>query len=411
MSKARTYILPIPVRGEASIFPMSAMPPRYALKMQNVYISENGGVKGVDAPMKNDMSAVANLGGSPPATAFKAHVHKGRVWMIERLNKLLATYSALNNPEDYTTANNAGYMDFKFLLPEGEELLDIITYIDLLVFFFKNYIAIYSGTNPTSSGDFALVQLIKGAGIAATDMAQMSGTDCIFLSQSGVKTLKQVVTTGDLNIGDASEALAPVLRSEIANASRFAATHYPKLGWLLLLIGSTVWIYQYTYKAWVRMVGADVLGMFGTTDGRLYLCGTGFLYQYDSGKTFAGVNIKWIWETAWLTLAKGLKAFLKLMEVITFPDTETTVNVQLSYDMNLSTMEHYMSFQSQPLNLQYIDAITDWDEVINFDEILYNIVRIPLFGAGKSVKMIFSNESAVDVEINDVKLQYTTGGL
>src|SRR4030067_447701 len=341
MSKARTYILPIPVRGEASIFPMSAMPPRYALKMQNVYISENGGVKnvpgyakintssagaqllsgfefkktdgsaqiltagggniykldtgnvltaiktglntdaearftvmnnlcimvnGVDAPMKNDMSAVANLGGSPPATAFKAHVHKGRVWMIERLNKLLATYSALNNPEDYTTANNAGYMDFKFLLPEGEELLDIITYIDLLVFFFKNYIAIYSGTNPTSSGDFALVQLIKGAGIAATDMAQMSGTVCI---------------------------------------------------------------YQYTYKAWVRMVGADVLGMFGTTDGRLYLCGTGFLYQYDSGKTFAGVNIKWIWETAWLTLAKGLKAFLKLMEVITFPDTETTVNVQL----------------------------------------------------------------------------------
>src|SRR4030065_270914 len=293
MSKARTYILPIPVRGEASIFPMSAMPPRYALKMQNVYISENGGVKnvpgyakintssagaqllsgfefkktdgsaqiltagggniykldtgnvltaiktglntdaearftvmnnlcimvnGVDAPMKNDMSAVANLGGSPPATAFKAHVHKGRVWMIERLNKLLATYSALNNPEDYTTANNAGYMDFKFL------------------------------------------------------------------SQSGVKTLKQVVTTGDLNIGDASEALAPVLRSEIANASRFAATHYPKLGWLLLLIGSTVWIYQYTYKAWVRMVGADVLGMFGTTDGRLDLCGTGFLYQYDSGK-------------------------------------------------------------------------------------------------------------------------------
>src|SRR4030067_574335 len=347
MSKARTYILPIPVRGEASIFPMTAMPPRYALKMQNVYISENGGVKNVPGYAKintssagaqllsgfefkkNDGSVVANLGGSPPATAFKAHVHKGRVWMIERLNKLLATYSALNNPEDYTTANNAGYMDFKFLLPEGEELLDIITYIDLLVFFFKNYIAIYSGTNPTSSGDFALVQLIKGAGIAATDMAQMSGTDCIFLSQSGVKTLKQVVTTGDLNIGDASEALAPVLRSEIANASRFAATHYPKLGWLLLLIGSTVWIYQYTYKAWVRMVGADVLGMFGTTDGRLYLCGTGFLYQYDSGKTFAGVNIKWIWETAWLTLAKGLKAFLKLMEVITFPDTETTVNVQL----------------------------------------------------------------------------------
>src|SRR4030067_239249 len=215
--------------------------------------------------------------------------------------------------------------------------------------------------------------------------------DFKFLSQSGVKTLKQVVTTGDLNIGDASKALAPVLRSEIANSSRFAATHYPELGRLLVLIGSTVWIYQYTYKAWVRMVGADVLGMFGTTDGRLYLCGTGFLYQYDSGKTFAGVNIKWIWETAWLTLAKGLKAFLKLMEVITFPDTETTVNVQLSYDMNLSTMEHYMSFQSQPLNLQYIDAITDWDAVINFDEILYNIVRIPLFGAGKSGKIIFSN--------------------
>ena len=171
--------------GEASIFPLLGMKPKYSLKLQNCHISERGGISkingdrkvnsaaesgitfkngfkfvktdgtvyylvagggkifrmdptgntlteihsgldatarvrfsamndicimtnGVDAPLKtSDASTVSALGGSPPTTSFKSHVHGGHVWHIERNNRMLATCSDLNDPETYTVGNEA----------------------------------------------------------------------------------------------------------------------------------------------------------------------------------------------------------------------------------------------------------------------------------------------------------------
>ena len=167
--------------------------------------------------------------------------------------------SALNNPEDYTAALDAGYLDFAFVLKRGDELLDMFTFLNMLVFFFRDHIAIFSGSNPTASGDFALQQLIEGCGVVGTDTVQGLGTDCAFLYNSGVKSLRQVVTTGALNLNDVSEHIDPVIMPDIAGnaGGRWASAHYPKMRCYFILIGNTVWGYSYTWKAWFRMVGTD----------------------------------------------------------------------------------------------------------------------------------------------------------
>jgi len=191
-ARKRTEILRLSdlTGGEASIFPVLAMNPKYSMRMQNCQISERGTIakipgyvkvnttscgvtlkkgfefkktdgttvilsagdgkifsgtgesltevhtdldgsakvrfaamnsqciacNGVDAPLiSTDGTTWTALGGSPPATAFKPHVHKGRVWMLERTNKMLATHSSLNNPAEYT-GGTSGYIDFKFVL-------------------------------------------------------------------------------------------------------------------------------------------------------------------------------------------------------------------------------------------------------------------------------------------------------
>lgn len=356
-------------------------------------------VNGVDAPMKFDGTTVSNLGGTPPATAFRAHVHKGRVWMPERTNKLLATHSALNNPEDYTTATNAGYIDFKYVLGEGDELVDIKSYIDLIVFVFRNHIVIYSGTNPTSSGDFTIVQKITGVGAVDSDASLELGTDFAIVHPQGVKSLRQVVTTGNLNIQQAnlSDKIDLTIQGAIkaSTTGRYSIAHYPALGWLLILIDNVVWIYSYKWKAWGRMVGADVFGMFNTDDNKLYLVGTGFLYEYGSAWSLDGAPMEVIWESAWLSFINSAKKVsLKDAEIRFYPGDATTVHMNMRYDLTAG-----MSENSRDIAIEQAPSLMDqpvtgtWEETMLFDHGKTDPIFVPLFGEGRTAQWILSNSS------------------
>lgn len=476
--------------GEMSaVLPVTKLPPKYAVRLQNCHVSENGGIakipgyakvnttsvekklttgfefkkndgttqilsagegtiykegaggeltaiktglntsakvrfastgtlcimcNGVDAPMKYNGTTVSALGGTPPATAFLPHVHKGRVWLLERTNKMLATHSALNNAEDYTTANDAGYLDFKFTLRKGDELLGIKSYVDLIVFWFRNHIAIYSGTNPTSSGDFALVQLIEDTGIVETDAALALGAELPFVTKTGIKTLKQVVTTGSLNMGNLSERIDPTLQAEIkANTDNiYAVAHCKDRAWLMFLINDMVRLYSYTWKAWARMVGADVYGMFTTSAGEVYLCGDGYLYKYNSGWTFAGVKPSEIWETGWVPLSKsGVTIYPKTAEVSNLPGAIATVKFQLGYDWNIFS-DNDREFTLEPMPSLMDTEVTDiWDNVFLLDHDRYVPTKFPVFGGGKTAKFIFTNTSDLGpIELNQIVLQAVVGG-
>jgi hypothetical protein len=362
---------------------------------------------GVNAPLKYNGTSITTLGGSPPATSFKTHVHKGRVWFIERNNKMLVSHSALNNPE-----SQEGYIDFQFVLKRGDELVDMFTYIDMHVFMFKNHIAIYSGQTPSgTNSDYRLVQLIEGSGALTTNVTLNVGTDLFFLSAGGVKSLTQVVTTGNLNVGNISTLIDPQFLKDVAEANEFSAAYYPKLNWGLLKVGSKIYIYSYALKAWTRIVGADCNFMFSASDGKLYFCGNGFLYEYGIGRTFAGVNPIMQWDTAWIQLTNfGNKASLKLAEITIYTDKDTTVTLFYAYDV--SPFDTMLLIQVKDSNNLTIDGITDWDSIPALE--LHNTpdaARIPIFGRGRTMQLKFKNDSDADIEIVDIVLQLTQGGL
>lgn len=413
----------------------------YFSSMNDVCIITNG----IDRPLKYDGNTVSTLGGSPPQTAFKSHVHKGRIWMIERSNKMMATHSALKKIEDYTTANEAGYIDFSFVLKRGDELLDILSYIDLLVFFFRNHIVIYSGTDPTAQGDFRLAQLIEGVGIVGTGAVITAGTDLSFITDSGIKTLRQVVTTGSLNMNDMSEVIdISLMRAIRGNTSNYySIAHYRKNGWLMFQIGDSVWIYSYKWKAWGEMVGADVVGLFGTNSGDVYICGSkGYGYKYGEGWDFAGDRIYMIWETGWFHLSSnGNRCYPKIAEFNSIIGLLPRLNIITRFDTGLpapDTVTQYKTQFSASLMDQQVDdiwervfylddsyndavispyAIDDnpsstWDESVFMDIYSYEPLRIPLFGKGKALQMIILNNSkAGPIEMNEIILQAMVGSL
>jgi hypothetical protein len=347
--------------------------------------------------MKYTGSTVSALGGTPPGTAFKSHVHKNRVWMLARADKMIAYHSALNAAEDYT-GTGAGYLDFKYVLKQGDELVDIITYIDLLVFIFKNHIAIYSGMTPSgTSSDFQLVQLIEGVGAVNTGVTVPIGTDLAILTPQGVVTLRQTVSTGSLNMGSLSKAIEPTIRIALNTSGAICGAHYKKYGWLLFLIGTTIYGYSYIWKSWFRIVGADAGWLFNSSTGALYIAGDGDVYAYDSGWGFGAGNISMVWDTAWLRVARGEVeyAYPQVLEMLTRPKLDATIGLSVQYDLRYSMDENMTSFKLSS-DLPAIDGLQDFDGIEEIDGVLpYELVRVPLFGRGRIMKLRFSNNSTV----------------
>jgi hypothetical protein len=363
-------------------------------QMNDIVIIGNG----VNPPMKYDGTTVSTLGGSPPETGYKPHVHKNRVWWLDKTDKMLAYHSALNNPEDYT-GTGSGYIDFKYVLKVGDELVDILTYIDLLVFVFKNHIAIYSGTTPSGTdSDFRLVQLIEGVGAVGTDATVPFGTDLALLSHQGILKLTNVVNTGDLKANSLSSNNEHSLRAvinTITSATSLASVHYKKYGWLLYLIGSTIYGYSYFWKAWFRIVGADANGL-DVAGNNLYIPGTGYLYQFDSGYSFNGIAPIFLWKTAWIQIAKGsnMIGYPKILELSHNLQTQVEIGISAEFDFRNANIENVTSFVlgEAPIAL---DSVAVFDDLNPLDGAVlpYETVRVPLFGKGRLMRLCFSNTS------------------
>lgn len=384
-------------------------------QMNDVLVFGNG----VDAPQKYDGTTVSDLGGLPSSTLFtKPHVHAGRIWWTDSVNRMMAYHSALRAVEDYTTASNAGYIDFSFVLPCGDELQDIITYVDLLVFVFRNHVVIYSGTNPTTSGDFAVVQIISGVGCVSPNSTLPLGSDLLLIHDTGIKSLRQIVTTGNMTIGDVSKPVATSIQREIkyalANGSDFSTAHYPKRGWSCFLINGVVWIYSYIWKAWGRMVGADVFGLFNLMDGSMYLCGSGLLYNYGGYWSFDSEPINMQWESVWVAYSgRSFKGYPKIMEMMFGKGVNISLDVMLSHDMNAVMPGNIQTIQTKP-GISFMDSEQQetWDEAFFMDSVTeFGPLRLPVYGSGKAVQIILSNISTKGpIEWNNILIQGIIGG-
>jgi hypothetical protein len=118
---------------------------------------------GDTAPQKYDGAALGALGGSCPVASHVA-VWQRRAWLIQGKTTSAfpwrVYYSALNNPEDWTTADNAGYID----LPNtGSAVTALIPAGDLLYIFTER--EAYAITGQTNF-DFNVTTLSQTIGCA-----------------------------------------------------------------------------------------------------------------------------------------------------------------------------------------------------------------------------------------------------
>lgn len=121
------------------------------------------------------------------------HAAFGRIWAGNITeNKTTVYYSQLLNGAQFS-GSGSGLLDIGAIVGSNDEIVAISSHNNYLVIFCTNNIVIYQGADTPTTSAFMLADVINGVGCIARDSIQQTGTDLIFLSKSGVRSLNRVV--------------------------------------------------------------------------------------------------------------------------------------------------------------------------------------------------------------------------
>ena len=139
----------------------------------------------------------------------------GRLFVADvASNSYTLFFSDLLDGDDFH-GGSSGSLDVTTVWPTGyDEIVALREFNDFLVIFGKRSILLYSGASSPST--MTLADTITGIGCIARDSLQAIGTDLIFLSDSGVRSLGRVIQEKSSPIGDISVNVRDTLMTAVS---------------------------------------------------------------------------------------------------------------------------------------------------------------------------------------------------
>ena len=179
------------------------------------------------------------------------HSAFGRLWAQKAdtgTGQNIIAYSALLDETHWSTgAGEINVLGTAGAVATGyDELVAISSFDGFLVAFLKNSIVIYD--SPEAPGSLAIEQVIQGIGCLARDSVQQVGDDIYFLSDTGVRSLKQVVFTANrVELKETSKIVRRDLVEDMTGgvASKIRSSYDPREGqyWLKSPAGN-IWVFN-----------------------------------------------------------------------------------------------------------------------------------------------------------------------
>ena len=274
--------------------------------------------------------------------ATNAHIHFGRLYLIDANDETKIRVSSPGNPEDFTS--DTGSIDaitfsFGAQQPEGEIVKDMASFQRFFAVGGRKNLLLFSGTDPIADTTAKSVAFdIIGAfpqGIVAPDAMVSIGNDLVFITPDGVQTASLVGDSSTLGRANLSEAIKTTLREKLADSaeSDVLAIHYPRRSWFMVKIQSEVFVFNYSpffgndqtslksgvgetigpnRGSWslfdgkfarqnAYLVRQDGTLVAGGPGGKIYRCDVDGVYT-DDGEIYTTE-----YQTSWLTLSEPRK--------------------------------------------------------------------------------------------------------
>jgi hypothetical protein len=184
----------------------------------------------------------------------------GRTWWADIVNDEQTVYfSALLDGTNLSTGDS-GYLSLIDVFPNGDEVVGLAAHNGFLVIFGKRNIAIYA--NPIDVTRLELVDLIANVGCIARDSIVNTGTDVMFLSDTGVRSIARVIQEKSAPINDISfnvrDDLVSFVESQGTNTIKIKAAYYPKDAFYILTLPLSKYVFCFDLRGRLQNGAARV---------------------------------------------------------------------------------------------------------------------------------------------------------
>ena len=266
----------------------------------------------------------------------------GRLWAVDVSGNKYTLFFSDSLDGSNWTGGSAGSLDITTVWPSGyDELTAVAQFNDFLVIFGKRSILLYSGASSPSS--MTLADSIVNIGCIERDSVQSNGSDLIFLSDSGVRSLGRVIQEKSNPIGNVSKNVRDTLMESVRNqTSSIKSVYSPEESFYLLFLPTTLEVFvfdmrgtledgSYRVTTWVNN-GATLLCGDRAADGTLFFGNALGINKYEG---FLDNDNSYTMKYFTQPLSFGAPATLKMLKEINFTvvgGSGTTVVGNWAYD-------------------------------------------------------------------------------
>ena len=145
---------------------------------------------------------------------------------------------------------SAGYLNLQEVIPNGDPIVAAAAHNGYIIFFGKKHIAIYA--NPLDTAALTLVEVLNNVGCIARDSVQSLGTDVLFLSDAGVRSLQRVIQEKSMPMRDISRNVRDDLMAAVASETdltKIKSIYFERDAIYLLTLPTTKFVYCFDTRA------------------------------------------------------------------------------------------------------------------------------------------------------------------
>ena len=244
---------------------------------------------------------VGNVPSGYGATTFIPNVALsafGRMWMADIKDDPLTIYhSVLLDGSDFT-GSGSGQLNLEKVVPGGDKITALAAHNNFLVIFCEHHIVLYQNADDISN--ISLNDVIVGIGCIASDSIQVIGTDLVFLSDSGLRSLGRTIQEKSAPLRDLSKNVRDNFLALVAveNNDEIRSVYYEKEAFYLLTLPASGFTFCFDVRATLpdgayrvtRWDSIDPSALAVTHDNRLLIGQTDGIAEYknftDNGSSY-----------------------------------------------------------------------------------------------------------------------------
>lgn len=342
----------------------------------------------------------------------------GRVWNADTTtDKVTVQWSDIKNPHKFGSGT-AGTLDTTTVWPKGGDTITALAVHNNFLFIFgKQNILVYQGAN--SPATMTLYDTITGIGCIARDSVVNTGTDIIFLSETGVRSVLRTIQEKSAPLRDLSKNVRNDLMSAVASEDKatIKAVYSPREAFYLLTLPVLKTVYCFDMKTMLQDGAARVTTWSNIepksfcyrSDGTLLIGKAGYIGTY-TGYLDDTSSYRFQYFTNHTDLgAPSVTSVLKKLSVIVIGGASQYVTMKWGYDFTGNYYAQNAKIPAQGVAYFGVNEYNTANTVYSAGTSLQTLVAYPT-GAGKVIQTGYEADiQGTALSIQKIEIQAKNG--